>query len=40
MSVLLIFFKKYFEMLNKNGEKNDFVWNKRKVSKKHYAKKM
>ena len=31
--------KKYFEMLNKNGEKNDSVWNKRKVSKKHNAKK-
>ena len=38
MSVLFIFFKRYFEMQNKN-EKNDSFWNKRIVSKKNDAEK-
>ena len=35
MSVSFIFFKKIyiFEMLNKNGEKNDSIWSKKELKK-------
>ena len=38
MSVLFIFFKRYFEIPNKN-EKNDSIGNKRNVSKKNTVQK-